>query len=205
MRQHHLAPLAVELIITFTHLHQTRFDKRLQRCSIKLNGVTRQHSARLLQGAQRLVALWCSTLHLGTHLARKCLSYKIYRSFALWNIWLEFILASRLRLDNRRQSHTHNLAHRADIVVGNPFPETHLQLREQRFVVQNFQDWLRYAFGRRCIVQSPDNSRIDRIFAELHRHSITHTHLNTLAYGKGVCRLRQRQYYVGKSTHLLYS
>ena len=42
-----------------------------------------------------------------------------------------------------------------------------------------------------------------RIFAELHRHSIAHTNLNTFANGKGVGRLRQWQHYIGIAAHSL--
>ena len=53
-------------------------------------------------------------------------------------------------------------------------------------------------------MQTPNNTRIDRVFTELNRHRITHTNLNTFANGKGVCRLRQRQHYVGITAHILH-
>ena len=109
-----------------------------------------------------------------------------------------------LRLDERGQSHTHNLAERTHIILGHPLPQTHLLLVQKWLVVESATDSF-YALGvGALVVQTPDDTCIYIARAELHSHSITHAHgvaLGTLGYRETVGGLRQRQHYVGKTAH----
>ena len=47
-------------------------------------------------------------------------------------------------------------------------------------------------------MQTPYDARIDIPLPELHRHGIAALQLHALGHGKRICRLCQRQYYIGR-------
>ncbi len=111
----------------------------------------------------------------------------------------EILVRRALRLGPRGQRHAHHLAQRTHVILGDPLPETHLRLGQQRTVVQPSHDGLYPRHGGRIGVQTPHDARIDVAPPELHDHGVAAPHLVAQRVGNGVTigRLRQGHHYIG--------
>ena len=99
-----------------------------------------------------------------------------------------------------RQSDGHNIARKAHVVGGHPFPEAELAFGDDRFEVENGEDVLGTVCGH-LVVDASHEGRIESFGAELDHDTLPHTHRFLVFDGEpvGVSSWKvKRQKYVNK-------
>ena len=113
----------------------------------------------------------------------------------------ELLLRIARRLHQRGKRHAHHLPRTAQVIRRHPLPQRALRRRQERCIIENTL----YGFDPRevgaPVMHPPDNTRIEFVRPELHRHGLTLRDRHPLGNRERIGRLRQRQDYVGITRH----
>lgn len=125
------------------------------------------------------------------------------------SIFDEIVVAGNLGLaldfQSRRYGRLEDVAHRAEVIVGNPFPETQLRPAQDRRTVEQGRELLDFVALRLDVVQGGYDGGVETFAPEGYDDTAAddETLLPRLGYAVGkVAVERQWQYDVGKSGHV---
>ena len=90
------------------------------------------------------------------------------------------------QLQTSRQGYRHHIAGIAHVIVGQPIPEVHLALGDDRFDVQNGSDVFRFPI-RRMLMYAANQGGIQLLAAELHHHPLSGLYFPVVFLWNPIC------------------